>query len=234
MKRLTILLIAALVVFSPVCTAERTRTRWAHTYRNGDRNVPKIAITIDDWMYPDEWLPQFMAVAERYNVKLTLYPSGFNLKPADRELWQAALDAGHIIGSHFYTHQRLTQRSELQVQKDLEKYQKVLDETLGYHYEFLSVRPPYGAGVGSGGSSQVGNWIHRAGYDHIMLWDMDNTKDLKYALKKIRNGSIVLLHANSNDLVFFGQLMEALKDRNYEYVTVNELLNINDRYIYVD
>ena len=234
MKRLIALALAALLTAAVMPVSAQTRTRWAHAHRYGDREEPRIAITVDDWYYPSTWLPQFMEVAAKYKVKMTLYPSGFNLHPEDREIWQAAIDAGHVIGSHFYTHQRLTQRSELLVKKDLDMYQKALDETLGYHYEFLSVRPPYGAGVGTGGATQVGNWIHRAGFDHIVLWDMDNTKDLQYALKKIRNGSIVLMHANANDLAFFSQLMEALQDRNYEYVTVNELLDITDRYIYVD
>ncbi len=234
MKRLTILLFAALIAFSPVCTAERTRTRWAHAYRNGSRDEPRVAVTVDDWMYPDQWLPKFMAVAEQYHVKMTLYPNGINLKPQDRELWQAALDAGHEIGSHFYTHKRLTERSEAQVKKDLERFQKALDETLGYHYEFLTVRPPYGAGLAQGGSSKVGNWIHRCGFDHIVLWDMDNIVDMKYALRRIKNGSIILLHADEDALAFFGRLMEALQERNYEYVTVSELLHITERWIYVD
>ena len=150
------------------------------------------------------------------------------------ELGQAALDAGHVIGCHFFQHKRLTQSSQAAVKRDLEKYQKALDETLGYHYEFLTVRPPFGAGLSTGGGSTVGRWIHNAGFDHIVLWDMDNTSNLQKALNTIKNGSIILMHANHHDLVFFRNLMEALKDRNYEYVTINELLGITSRYYYVD
>ena len=215
-------------------SAEPTRSKWAHAYWHGSRDEAKVAITVDDWIHPEEWLKEFMAVAEEYNVKMTLYPSGYALKVEDRDLWQAALDAGHEIGCHFFQHKRLTQSSQLLVKKDLEKYQKALDETLGYHYEFCTVRPPFGAGLAQGGGGTVGRWIHNAGYDHIVLWETDNTKDLDKALKKIQNGSIILMHANHHDLVFFRNLMEALKDRNYEYVTVNELLNITSPYYYVD
>ncbi len=233
MKRLTALLLIALMLVSLSASAE-TRSRWAHVYKYGNREEPKVAITVDDWYYPDQWLPQFMAVAEEYGVKMTLYPSGFNLKVEDREIWQAALDAGHVIGSHFYQHRKLTERSYGQVVSDLKKYQKALDETLGYHYEFLTVRPPFGAGGAQGGGGTVGRWIHSAGFDHIILWDMDNTKDLNKALKTIKNGSIILMHANRHDLAFFRELMEALKERNYEYVTINELLGITSRYYYVE
>ena len=234
MKRTIALLLILISLVSLTASAEPTRSRWARVYRYGDRNVPKVAITVDDWYYPDQWLPQFMEIAEKYGVKMTLYPSGFNLKVEDREIWQAALDAGHVIGSHFFRHKKLTERNFAEITKDLEKYQNKLDEVLGYHYEFLTVRPPFGAGAGDGGSGKLGRWLHKLGYDHIITWDMDNTKDLDKALKSIKNGSIILMHANHHDLVFFGNLMEALKERNYEYVTINELLNITSRYYYVE
>ena len=85
----------------------------------------------------------------------------------------------------------------------------------------------------SGGSAQA-RWIHNVGFDHIVLWDMDNTSNLDKALKTIKNGSIILVHANHHDLVFLGKLLEALQERNYEYLTVSELLNIKSRYYYVD
>ena len=232
-KKTIALLLTALLLYSVSASAE-TRSRWAHSYRFGSRDEPRVAITVDDWIHPDEWLAEFLAVAEEYNVKMTLYPSGYALKAEDRELWQAALDAGHVIGCHFFQHKRLTQSSQAAVKRDLEKYQKALDETLGYHYEFLTVRPPFGAGLSTGGGSTVGRWIHNAGFDHIVLWDMDNTSNLQKALNTIKNGSIILMHANHHDLVFFRNLMEALKDRNYEYVTINELLGITSRYYYVD
>ena len=231
-RKLTALLLIALLLCSVGATAE-TRSKWAHIYRFGDREQPRVAVTVDDWIHPDEWLMEFLAVAEQYKVKLTLYPSGYALKPEDREIWQAALDAGHEIGCHFFQHKRLTQRSQAAVKRDLEKYQKALDDTLVYHYEFLTVRPPFGAGMTSGGSAQA-RWIHNVGFDHIVLWDMDNTSNLDKALKTIKNGSIILVHANHHDLVFLGKLLEALQERNYEYLTVSELLNIKSRYYYVD
>ena len=232
MKRTIALLLILISLVSLTASAEPTRSRWARVYKHGDREQPRVAITVDDWYYPEQWLPQFMAVAEEYGVKMTLYPSGFNLKVEDRELWQSALDAGHEIGSHFFQHKKLTERSYGQITSDLNRYQKRLDEVLGYHYEFLTVRPPFGAGAGDGGGGMIGRWLHSAGFDHIITWDMDNTKDLDKALKTIKNGSIILMHANKHDLGFYKKLMEALKDRNYEYVTITELLNITSRYYY--
>ena len=233
MKRFVAVLLIGLLLFSLTASAEKTRARWARAFKHGNRDEARVSITIDDWIHP-EMIPQFLEVAEKYGVKLTLYPSGYLLKPADRALWQSVLDAGHEIGCHFFQHKRLTERSQSMVARDLQKYEKALDETLGYHYEFLTVRPPYGAGMAQGGGGTVGRWIHNAGFDNIVLWDMDNTKDLKKALRIIQNGSIILIHANKHDLWFFGELMEALKDRNYEYVTISELLHLDSRYYYKD
>ena len=201
---------------------------YAKFFRYGSRDEARVAITIDDWYEPD-LLPEFMAVAEEYGAKLTCYPSGFNLHAEDRALWQAYLDAGNEIGSHGYVHARYTGRSAAQIARDYQKFEAALDETLGYHYEFLTVRVPYGAGLAQGSGGKVGRSVHAAGFDNVIFWDWDKTTSVETSLKKIKNGSIVLMHANRHDLKYFKALMEGLKDRNYEYVTVSELLHLTTR-----
>ncbi len=232
MKRFLSLFLALMLVLTVPFTAQAER-KWSKFYNHGSRDEARIAITIDDWWHP-EMLPDFLDVAKEYGVQLTLYPSGCNLHAEDRELWQRALDEGHEIGSHGFTHMDFSTRGYLNIQRDLEKYQTALDETLGYHYEFLTVRVPYGKGRAGENSRSLKSALHRAGFDHVIFWDMDNTKDLKKALKSIQNGSIVLMHGNNSDLKFFRELMEALKDRNYEYVTVSDLLGITTRLITED
>ena len=232
MKRFLSLFLVLMLVPAVPFTAQAER-KWSKFYNHGSRDEARIAITIDDWWHP-EMLPDFLDVAKEYGVRLTLYPSGCNLHAEDRELWQRALDEGHEIGSHGFTHTDFSKRGNLIIKHDLEKYQTALDETLGYHYEFLTVRVPYGSGRTGERSRTLKRCLHQAGFDYIIFWDVDNTKDLKKALKSIQNGSIVLMHGNNHDLKFFRELMEALKDRNYEYVTVSDLLGITTRLITED
>lgn len=227
MKRFLSLLLVLMLLMPAAAQAER---KWSKFYNHGSRDEARIAITIDDWWHP-EMLPDFLDVAKEYGVHLTLYPCGCNLHAEDRDLWQRALDEGHEIGSHGFTHTDFSVRGSLIIQHDLEKYQTAIDETLGYHYEFLTVRVPYGKGRAGSNSNSLKRSLHQAGFDHVIFWDVDNTKDLNKALKSIQNGSIVLMHGNNNDLKFFRKLMEALKDRNYEYVTVSDLLGITSRLI---
>ena len=227
MKKRFLAFMILLMLCTPPCASAWNGPEY-HYY--GNREEPRVCITIDDW-YEPALLTDFMAIAEEYGVKLTLYPCGMNLNEADRALWQAALDAGHEIGSHGYRHIGYTQLNNRQIKREYERFQEALDQTLGYAYEFLTVRLPYGDGMKLGPRSQLALAIHDAGFDHVVFWDWDNTKDLKSALKKIQNGSIVLMHANRSDLKFFQALMEGLRDRSYEYVTVTELLGITTRLI---
>ena len=61
MKKLIALLCILILLLPTVSAFARTRSRWAHAHRYGSRDEARIAITIDDWMYPDQWLPEFLA-----------------------------------------------------------------------------------------------------------------------------------------------------------------------------
>ena len=225
MRKKWLCLLAALAMLAP-CWA--SAGRGATFYSNGDRETPRVAITIDDWYEPG-LLPDFMAVAQTYDVKLTLYPCGINLHEEDRELWQAALDAGHEIGSHGYRHVGYTTLNNRQIIREYERFQEALDTTLGYTYMFLTVRLPFGDGRKQGENGPISPAIKAAGFGHVVFWDWDNTDDVEAAVKHVQNGSIILIHANRKDLRFFEALMEGLSGHAYEYVTVSELLGIQTR-----
>ena len=78
MNRLVAVLLIGLLLLSLTASAEKTRARWARAFKHGSRDEARVSITIDDWIHP-EMIPQFLEVAEKYGVKLTLYPSGYLL-----------------------------------------------------------------------------------------------------------------------------------------------------------
>ena len=69
--------------------------------------------------------------------------------------------------------------------------------------------------------------IKKYGFDHVVHWDVSETKDLKKALRNIRNGSILLFHASGKDSRFLEKLIPELKDRGFEMVTVSELFGFD-------
>ena len=228
MKRKSIALLLALLLVLPMCA--NAGGNYAYYARHGDREVNQVAITIDDWWEP-ALIPEFMAVAEKYGVKFTCYPSGCNIKVEDGELWRSLLDAGHEIGSHGYQHASMKTFNAERFKKEYTKFEKALDEALGYHYEFLTVRLPYGQSEGTTGGGKTGRALHAAGFDHAVFWDYDKVNSVENAVKKIQNGSIVLIHANRHDLKYLEQLLEALSDKGFEYVTISQMFHITTRLV---
>ncbi|MGI6636533.1 MAG: polysaccharide deacetylase family protein [Christensenellales bacterium] len=225
MKRLA-LLCALLLALCPVWGAAEQRPAYITQYTHGDQTQNRIAITIDDWWEP-ELLPQFLDVAKENGVLLTLYPVGVNLKEEHRELWQRVLDEGHEIGNHSNTHRDLAEASRDSIVAQLTNMEKNLTKTLGYEIELNTVRYPFGSGRRKGLRSAFARAISEAGYVHAVLWDVDTTKlPVSKIMRQVKNGSIVLLHANNGDLKKITALLPLLKEKGFEMVTVSQLLGL--------
>lgn len=222
MKKFTALfLLITLIVVVPLSfAAEKQITQYLY----GDRDVPNIAITIDDW-YSRELLPDFLDAAEEYNCKLTFYPIGVNLVEEDRDIWNRAIDEGHEIGNHTNTHLNLKKASRDRIMHQLNNMEKRLNKCLGREYTVNTLRYPFGAGRRNGTHSAFAKAVRDAGYMHVVLWDID-TLDANKIMRKVQNGSIILLHANKKDLRVFKAILPELSDKGYNMVTVSELLHL--------
>ena len=201
---------------------------------HGDRNSPKIAITVDDcYKSATEWIEKDVALCREYGVAMTFFPLVYTgcLEEKYREMWQSVLDAGCEIGTHTNRHLQLGGRDNQSIYGALGRWQEALDKTLGYHYATRWLRPPYGSiediKSHSNGNSRVINAVKRCGYDHVVRWDISETKDLNKALDKIQNGSILLFHTKKKDTLFMEKLIPELKERGFEMVTVSELFGFD-------
>ena len=105
--------------------------------------------------------------------------------------------------------------------------EKRLVDALGHDYTINTVRLPYGSGWEKGSRSAFARAIHDAGYVHVIRWNVD-TKDLTVSqiMRKVKNGSIVLLHAKKGDLKKMTALLPLLKEKGFEMVTVSQLLGL--------
>lgn len=226
MKRWFALAAVLLVLCPAAAFAAEKRPPYITQYTHGDQSQPRIAITIDDWWEP-ALLPQFLDVARENGVLLTLYPVGVNLKAADRDLWQRALDEGHEIGNHSNTHRDLSTASHDSIVRQLQNMEKNLNDTLGHPYQINTLRYPFGKGRMKGLRSAFARAISEAGYVHAVLWDVDTTRlPVSKIMRQVKNGSIVLLHANNGDLKKLKALLPLLQEKGFEMVTVSQLLGI--------
>ena len=195
--------------------------------RNGDRKSKKIAITVDDG-FELEYFWKDVELCRQYGIAMTFFPVArteqtYILRPEDREKWIDLIDAGCEIGSHSYTHYKLGHRDNRGVLWALGMFQQTLDEVLGFHYEVRWLRPPYGSiKDNNGNENRVRKLIKRFGYSNVITWDVSQTK-AKEAIKKVKNGSILLFHARERDYKCLKELIPLLLEQGYEPVTVSEL-----------
>ena len=212
MRKIIILLLILLTL--PCAYGEE-----APIVRNGDRTVPKVAITVDD-CYNGQHILSVVELCEKYGVPVTFFPIGKALKYADAAIWQQALDAGCEIGNHSWGHTNLTRLTDRKIRFQMLRTQQKLDQMLGYHYPMQVMRP-----MGGYANSRVGEAVASVGYRYIVKWDVSQT-DAQKALREVDNGSILLFHANVKDIRCLEQLLPALQERGYACVTVSELLGL--------
>ena len=189
------------------------------TVRHGDRESPRIAITIDD-CYDIRQVQAAVALCQQYDVRMTFFVIGSALKYADTDAWQAVLDAGCEIGNHSWSHTDLTRLSAHKIKFQMLRTQQKVDEILGYHYPMQVLRPPQGKT-----SNTVSKAVADIGYRAVARWDVSQTNASK-AITDTQNGSILLYHARAKDIRCLTTLIPALLEQGYECVTVSELLDL--------
>ena len=106
-------------------------------------------------------------------------------------------------------------------------FQQTLDEVLGFHYEVRWLRPPYGSiADNDGNENRVRKLIKKFGYNNIVKWSVSQT-DAQEAIKKVKNGSILLFHAREKDYRCLQELIPMLLEKGFEMVTVSELFGFD-------
>lgn len=225
MRKMLALTLAALLCLGTIGCAQAD-----FAIRFGDRESPKIAVTMDD-CYQMECVQQALDLCAKYGVVMTFFPLGDTLNAEDAEIWQAVIDAGCEIGNHTNHHASFANISSSAIVTHIRIMQQKLDDVLGYHYEVRSLRPPFGKYRDEGGSNRrIMAAVQKAGYEHVVLWDVQDN-DPEAAFKVTKNGSILLYHARKADIECLTALIPMLVDAGYELVTVRELLGFEENTI---
>ena len=193
-----------------------------YVVRNGDREVPKIAITVDDGWNLDV-LRQIHELSVELDFPITWFMVGSQFLTEDKELWEEILDHGSEIGNHTWKHSKLLSFSVSNANVQVRLCQERVDEVLGYHYPLRLLRPPYGEYKNS--EKNFLSVFESHGVEKVVLWDVSQT-DPDKAFKATQNGSILLYHTRQKDLECLRVLVPRLRDAGFELVTVSELLGL--------
>ncbi len=191
---------------------------------NGSRDKKVVALTFDDGYSPVA-LRQILAILKREQITATFFPYGWAVHQ-DPEGWHMVVAAGYPIANHTLTHTILTTLTADQVTTEMTRGRRTIDLYSGGRSVDL-MRPPGGAF-----NAVTAKAIARAGYDTIVLWDVDTfdwqgpsaSTILARAIKGT-NGSIVLMHSGPpNTPKALPGIIANYRSRGFTFVTVPELL----------
>ena len=187
-----------------------------------------VALTFDDGPTVGG-TSEILAVLDAMNVKATFFLIGAELEQNMAE-GRKLVAAGHELGNHSYSHDRMILVTPSFVQQEIEKTDKLIREA-GYSRE-INFRPPFGKKL-----LTLPYYLSRTGRKTIM-WDVepdsiseiasDSNRIIEETRSKVRPGSVILLHAmypnRQQSLKAVRGIIESLERDGYRFVPVSELL----------
>ncbi|RRB04295.1 polysaccharide deacetylase family protein [Larkinella rosea] len=230
MKKKYVFILALIPVFLFVLwkiSRSRTFQFFGEIYPRIETGQKVVALTFDDG--PTRKTARILAILHRLNIKATFFVTGQSLAENEAEGKQIVLE-GHQLGNHTYMHNRMVFKSFAFVKSEVEKTDSLIRRT-GFREEIL-FRPPNGKKL-----ILLPYYLNQTNRKTIM-WDVEpesyaeiagnSEKITKHVLANTKPGSIILLHVMYDDgeesIKAITEIVAGLKQRNYAFKTVNELL----------
>ena len=190
------------------------------THADTDRKL--IALTFDDG--PSKYTDEILGILDELGVRCTFFLTGESIEQ-NMEATKAIVGAGHQIGNHSYSHQRMVFKSAEWIASEIDCTNALIREA-GYEGE-IYFRPP-------NCKKLLLSPLALAQRDMTTItWSVevsDNGSSDEIAdlvIRKAQPGAIVLLHImyNENEREAIPRIIHSLQKQGYEFVTVEELLS---------
>ncbi|WP_102264012.1 polysaccharide deacetylase family protein [Mesobacillus jeotgali] len=190
---------------------------------NTDEKV--VALTFDDG--PTNKVEDILPILEKYDAKATFFLIGNGIEK-NPEAAQMIARAGHQIGNHTYSHNRMVLKSPSFINEEIQKTNKLIVKA-GFNGE-IDFRPPNGKKL-----LALPYYLDQQNIDTI-TWNLEpdsyytNSSDkINYIKNNIKPGSIILLHPmydqTGEELKTLVGILKTLSAEGYRFITVNELQN---------
>ena len=193
-----------------------------------DTSQPVIALTFDDGPTPENTGVLLESLAQE-NTPATFFLMGRDVV-ANPEAARAIMDAGHEIGNHSWDHPRMVAMTPRVVRSQLSRTDDAI-RALGYTGP-LHFRPPYGRKL------VVLPWVLDQQDRTTIMWSIEPETTLGFealaqdlaahVIETAQAGDIVLLHGmystNQSTREALPLILNGLRNRGFEFVTVSELL----------
>ena len=195
-----------------------------------DTQEKKVAISFDTAWGADK-TERIVQILNEYQVGATFFMVGFWVEDYP-EMVKLIDDSGIEIGTHSNTHPDFVNLSAEQMRLELDTSINAIKNITGKEVKLF--RAPYGSY-----NNTMLNLTKSMGLKTIQ-WDVDTLDWKGYSgvdicervMSKVKNGSIILCHNNSDHIIDALPLMlERLLNAGYEVVSVGDLIIDNDYYI---
>jgi peptidoglycan/xylan/chitin deacetylase (PgdA/CDA1 family) len=198
--------------------------------------VNKVAITIDDG-WNAGLVKKALDILSVKGAKATFFTVG-SITDANRLNIIRAVTNGVELGNHSDTHGWLTQMNETQLTQEMENWQTKTDLALGQHYTTQWFRPPFMAGFsGHTKTAERVTAIAKEKNMKIALWSIDPFSGISmradaptvadYVISNTGPGDIILLHFTQEHLIALPEIIDGLRAKGLEIVTLSELMASN-------
>ncbi|WP_255529580.1 polysaccharide deacetylase family protein [Planomonospora sp. ID91781] len=182
------------------------------------RRIKCVALTFDDG--PGRYTGTLLRHLAAYRARATFYVVGRNVAE-NPGVVRRAVEAGHEIGNHTWSHHDLTRLPAAAIRADLARTDRAVERAAGVTPE--TVRPPYGA---------HNTAVRRQTKRPVVLWSVD-TEDWRHrdssavarrAIKGTAPGAVILFHdIHPTTVKAIPKVLKSLSARGYRFVTVSEL-----------
>lgn len=233
MRRLIVVVVVLLLVIAVLfgvlqLSNARTFQVFGDIVARVDTDRAVLALTFDDGPTDDHTQP-VLEILKSHGVKATFFLTGRETAQ-NPEGAKAIAEAGHEIGNHSWSHNRMIFVSPTTVREEIESTDAAIRDT-GYQGA-LYFRPPYGKKL-------ISLPWYLAQHDRTtIMWDVEPEANTvaaadpqamaDYVLDNATNGSIIIMHVMYESRGISRQALPAiingLRARGFEFVTVSELL----------
>jgi peptidoglycan-N-acetylglucosamine deacetylase len=199
----------------------------------------KIAISFDDGPDP-RWTPRILDVLKEKHVPASFFVIGEEAAKSPGILKREYAD-GHSIGNHTYTHPVLDEISPTQLRWELNITQRLIESTLGA--KSILFRPPYGIDHQPEYAEEVAQLPVVQDMGYLIVGQKIDPHDWRQpygkqvpaqeiidgVLRQADAGNIILFHDGGGDrsqtVAALPQIIDELRARGYEFVSVPELVH---------
>lgn len=188
-----------------------------------------IALTFDDGP-TSAFTDEILQILKEEDVKATFFLVGAELEKHLDE-GKKIVSAGHEIGNHSFSHNRMVLVTPSFVTEEIEKTDELI-RAIGYQKP-AHFRPPYGKKLFA-----LPYYLSQNNRKSI-TWDIEpetfpeaakNSEEIaKYVLSNTQNGSIILFHImydrERKSMKSVKPSIKGLKEKGFRFVTISELID---------